>query len=311
LLTFATGGAPVRRTVALAELLPAAVAFALQGANVRSDLQIAAALWPVEADPGQLQQAIHNVVLNAAQAMPAGGTVDVRAENAQFRAHQSLSLPEGRYVHLTVQDYGEGIPPHELPHIFEPYFTTKPGGHGLGLATAYSIVTKHDGAITVDSAVGVGTTVSIYLPASAYPVPPVLESPALPRSGRILVMDDEAMIQELLREILTSLGYAVECVGDGTAAVAAYQQAQAAGQAFAAVILDLTIPGQMGGVETLVRLQALDPQVCAIVSSGYAQDPVLAHFAQYGFRAVIAKPYTVEGLHAVLQRVLGGQEPDC
>jgi two-component system, cell cycle sensor histidine kinase and response regulator CckA len=311
LLTFAKGGAPVRQTVSLAPLLTESITFALRGANVRGDFRIAADLWPVDADTGQMGQVLHNVVLNAVQAMPGGGTVEVRADNVIHAAGASLPLPEGRYLKVAVQDHGCGMPTDVLPKIFEPYFTTKATGSGLGLATVYAIVAKHDGYITVDSQVGVGTTVVIYLPASQQTVTPTPTGAdvLLVGHGRLLVMDDEAMIGDLLRTFLTSLGYEVECVRDGRAAIATYQRAQAAGQPFAAVILDSTIPGGMGGRETLVHLRTLNPQVVALLSSGYTNDPMLANYAQYGFRGVVAKPYSVKELQETLQRVL--QEAHC
>jgi signal transduction histidine kinase len=306
LLTFAKGGAPVRHTISLVELITECVGFVLRGANVRSDIQIAANLWPVDVDAGQINQVIHNVVLNAMQAMPGGGTVQVRAENAALAAGMLFSLPEGHYVKITVQDTGCGIPKEVLSNIFDPYFTTKAEGSGLGLTTAYTIVIKHEGYIIIDSEVGVGTTVVIYLPASqqvtvsTQPHAPV----SLSGSGRILVVDDEAMIRNVLRQLLESMGYTVECVQDGTEAVVAYQCAQAAGQPFAAVILDYTIPGGMGGLETLAHLRSIDPQVTALISSGYANNPVIADWAYYGFRGVVAKPYTMAQLQEVLHNVL-------
>ena len=306
LLTFAKGGAPVRHTVSLVELLKACVGFVLRGANVRGDIQIAADLWPVDVDAGQINQVIHNVVLNAMQAMPGGGTVQVRAENVALAAGVPFPLPEGQYVKITVQDPGCGIPKEVLANIFDPYFTTKPEGNGLGLTTAYAIVIKHEGYITIASEVGVGTTVVIYLPASqkAMVSAQTHSSVLLSGSGRILVMDDEEMIRNVLRQLLESLGYTVECVQDGTEAVAAYQRAQAVGQPFAVVILDYTIPGGMGGLETLARLRAIDPQVTALISSGYANNPVMADWAYYGFSGVVAKPYTIAQLQEALHHVL-------
>jgi PAS domain S-box-containing protein len=306
LLTFAKGGAPVRQTVALASLLTESITFALRGTRVRGDFRIAHDLWPVDADTGQMDQVLHNVVLNAVQAMPGGGTVAVQADNAILGADSPLPLPEGRYIKIAVQDHGCGIASDVLPKIFDPYFTTRPEGSGLGLATAYAIVAKHEGYITVASKVGLGTTVAIYLPASPQTLAPAPASPAVPLvgHGRILVMDDEEMICDLLREFLLCLGYEVESVHDGAAAIAMYQQAQAAGRPFTAVILDSTIPGGMGGRETIARLRTINPQVIALLSSGYANDPMMADCAQYGFRGVVAKPYTVEKLQEVLQRVL-------
>ena len=306
LLTFAKGGAPVRQTVCIAELLRESTVFALRGSNVRADLAIADDLWPVDADTDQLSQVIHNVLLNAVQAMPNGGSVQVRAENTMISAGSILPLREGPYLYISVTDHGCGIPADILPNIFDPYFTTKTNGSGLGLATAYAIVSKHNGYMTATSEVGSGTSFAIYLPASNHRLSPVQEVPILSSdgTGKILVMDDEEAIRDLLSAVLTTLGYEVVCTRDGMEATVAYQRAQAAGQPFTAVILDITVPGGVGGKEAMARLQEIDPQVKALISSGYANDPIMASFAQYGFSGVVTKPYTVERLKHALQRVI-------
>jgi PAS domain S-box-containing protein len=306
LLTFSKGGAPVRQTVSIADLLRESTLFALRGSKVRAELTIAENLWPIDADVGQLNQVIHNVVRNAAQAMPNGGSVQVQAENVVIDTESGLPLQAGRYLKITVSDRGCGIPADILPRIFDPYFTTKGHGSGLGLATVYAIVAKHDGYITAESEVGVGTAFAIYLPASEHAVQPMPGAPITLNSntGRVLVMDDEAAIRELLSEMLTTLGYEVECTRHGAEAVAAYQRALATKQPFAAVILDITVPGGLGGKEAIEHLRALDPQVKALISSGYTNDPIMANFAQYGFSGVVTKPYTVEWLQQTLQRIL-------
>jgi two-component system cell cycle sensor histidine kinase/response regulator CckA len=307
LLTFSKGGAPVRCTVSITELLKESTSFVLHGSTVRCNLLIPEDLWPVDVDAGQINQVLHNVVLNAIQAMPDGGSVQVQVEHILVSPGGPLSLQKGRYLKVSVQDHGCGIPQDVLPNIFDPYFTTKEHGSGLGLATAYAIIIKHEGYMIAESAVGAGTTISIYLPASQHTLVTTQDATETPRigSGRILVMDDEDAIRDLLSDMLTSLGYEAACVRDGAEAMALYQSARAAGQPFAVVILDATIPGGMGGRETLERLRALDPQVKAVISSGYANDPVMASFAQYGFSGVLAKPYTVAGLSDVLQCLVG------
>ena len=306
LLTFSQGGAPIRRTAAIKDLIHDSVDFALRGSNVRGDLTLPAHLWPVEIDPGQINQVLHHVILNAKQAMPQGGVVEVRADNLPSDAARPSLLPQGCWIKITIRDQGYGIPADQLPKIFDPFFTTKASGSGLGLAIAYAIVTKHDGRITVTSEVGVGTTVSLYLPASTRALVSTSDrpSPSVAHQGALLVMDDNEAIRDVLVDMLTQLGYQSQCARDGAEAVALYQQARDAGQPFTAVLLDLTIPGGMGGKETITHLQAIDPQVCAIVSSGYANDPLMADFRAYGFSGVISKPYTMEGLHEVLQRVI-------
>lgn len=307
LLTFAKGGAPIRQTAAIADLVEESAGFALRGSNVRCTFSFPPELWSVDVDPGQMHQVFHNIVLNADQAMPDGGHISIQAENLVLEANDTLPLQPGEYVKIAIRDQGCGIPAGHLPKIFDPYFTTKNHGSGLGLTTAYTIITKHDGYIAVESQEGVETTFAIYLPAS-HDTPSPSEDAAAPSdlagTGRFLVMDDDPMVRELVSDILTSLGYEVETAGDGAEAIALYQSARAAGRPFTAVILDLTVAGGMGGKEAITRLQALDPQVKAIVSSGYSDDPVLANFRHYGFCGMVAKPYTVKGLSDVLQRVL-------
>jgi CheY-like chemotaxis protein len=308
LLTFSKGGAPVRQTVSIAELLTESATFALRGSNVRCVFTIGADLWHADVDDGQINQALHNVVLNAAQSMPNGGTVNVRARNVRLNAAEVPPFQEGRYLKITVHDQGCGIPAEVQPNIFDPYFTTKDHGSGLGLATAYSIITKHDGFITVESEVGAGTTFVIYLPGSQEEVISVQDNPDAPfaGSGRILVVDDEESIRELLSNLLTRIGYEVNCVPDGAEAISVYRNAQAEGQPYTAVILDITIPGGMGGLEALEPLRAIDPQAKLLISSGYANNPVIANYQQYGFNGVITKPYTVQRLHDILQQVIRG-----
>jgi CheY-like chemotaxis protein len=257
-------------------------------------------------DTGQMSQVINNLLINATQAMPEGGVIEIRAANMCVGVASYLPLLEGRYVTITVTDAGCGIPAAQLEKIFDPYFTTKPTGSGLGLAVAYAILKKHEGHITVASTVGVGTTFSLYLPASPHPTPTGSEATASPLTGqgKILLMDDEDMIRELTGTLLTQLGYEVASAADGIEALALYASAHAANQPFVAVILDLTIPGGMGGKAVVGQLLDINPQVKAIASSGYSNDPVLANFRQYGFSGVLAKPYTMTELSIILQRVI-------
>jgi PAS domain S-box-containing protein len=312
LLTFAQGGPPQRQTASIAALLHEAVGLVLRGSPVRADLTLAPELWPVDMDPGQMRQVLHYLLQHAKQAMPAGGVIQVQAENLSGTAARLPLLPQGRWIQVTLRDHGGGIPGDQLAKVFDPYFATKPGSSGLGLAIANAIVAKHEGRLTVTSAVGVGTTVTLWLPASAHPLarPPAPPPPAVPAGqGTILVMDDDAALREVVAAVLTQLGYASQGARDGQEALALYQQAWAAGTPFTAVLLDLTIPGGMGAQETLAALRALDPQVRAIVSSGYVTDPLLTTFRDAGFCGALAKPYTVEGLQAVLQQALEGQPP--
>ncbi len=306
LLTFAKGGQPIRQTASLAELIHESVSFVLHGSNVRCDLALAPDLDVVEMDPGQMSQVLQNLLINAAQAMPDGGVIEVQADNVWLESDTHVPLPIGHYVKVAITDHGCGILPEHLPRVFDPYFTTKEHGSGLGLATSYAIMQKHDGHITVTSQPQHGTTFTLYLPASEQPLPAKATAPLRPAhgQGRILVMDDDDMLRQLVSTMVRQLGYEVESAKDGFEALTLYQTARALGRPFAAVILDLTVPGSMGGKETIAALLKLDPQVNAIVSSGYSNDPIMANYAQHGFKDVVAKPYTMAELSSALERVL-------
>jgi PAS domain S-box-containing protein len=306
LLTFSKGGAPVKKTTRLNEFIRDSAGFALRGSNVRCQLDLPEDLWPVEADDRQMDQVIHHLVRNAVQAMPEGGTVHIRGENRVLAPDTAPPLAAGRYVRISVQDHGTGIPPEHLPRVFDPYFTTKRGGTGLGLATAYSIVQKHGGLITAESRLGQGSTFCIHLPAAAGPLPPPSTPPASLVGGtpRILVMDDEEVLRKVVGLMLERLGYTPAFARDGAEALGLFAAARDQGKPFAAVIMDLTIPGGMGGKEAIQHLIEIDPQVKAIVSSGYATDPIMAEFRDYGFMGVVAKPYQIQDLTRVLNSVL-------
>jgi CheY-like chemotaxis protein len=262
-------------------------------------------LWTVEADEGQLSQAINNLIINAAHSMPDGGTVQVYCANAVVERHDLLPL-KGNHVLISIMDHGIGIPKEHLSKIFDPYFTTKRRGSGLGLSTTYSIVKNHGGHISVDSEVGIGTTFHVYLPASEGPTiaPADEEESFLPGNGRILVMDDEEAVLDVARQMLESFGYSVTVATDGEEAVAIYRKAMASGKPMDSVIMDLTIPGGMGGQEAVQRLLEIDPGVKAIVCSGYSNDLVMSSYRNYGFRGVIRKPYSLKQLGDTVRNVL-------
>jgi len=306
LLTFAKGGAPIRTTASLAELIEDSVSFALRGSGVRCQLQIAEDLWPAEIDEGQISQVINNLVINADEAMCNGGVVVVEAENVPAGDCEFPALGTGRYVKLSIQDQGIGIAPDHLERVFDPYFTTKQKGSGLGLATTHSIIKQHDGAIAVDSKLGSGTTFHLYLPASDKPVPisPQVDQELASGTGRILVMDDEEMVRDVGARMLTLLGYNVEFAEDGAEAIALYEHALDSGEPFDAVVMDLTIPGGMGGKEAIQKLREIDPDVRAIASSGYSTDPVMANYEEHGFAAVVPKPYQTQELGRAVHEVL-------
>jgi signal transduction histidine kinase len=306
LMTFSKGGAPVKKTAAIEQIVRDSAAFVLRGSNVKCEFEIAGDVWPVEVDEGQISQVINNLIINADQTMEKGGIVKVRVEN-QVVAHQNeMSIKGGRYVRISIEDHGAGIPDAYIHKIFDPYFTTKEHGSGLGLATVYSIVRRHDGFVGVESKENEGTSFFVYLPISENAVPQAAESApdAVSGSGRILVMDDEELIREVASDILSFLGYGAKTCSDGKAAIELYREAMASAEPFAAVLMDLTIPGGMGGRETMQKLLEIDPQVVGIVSSGYCNDPILSNFGDYGFSGIVEKPYSLEALGAVLNELL-------
>jgi PAS domain S-box-containing protein len=304
LLTFAKGGAPVKELVSLENLVTETGSFACRGSKTQCTFNFSDNLWAIEADPGQINQVIQNLIINAIQAMPTGGTIQVQSENLMVEATSDLPLSPGKYVKISIQDQGVGIPGDHLANIFDPYFTTKQTGSGLGLATVHAIVQRHQGYIAVKSTIGAGTTFDIYLPAVDREIAasPDKERELLSGQGTILVMDDEEMVRQTIGRMLAYLGYQVAFAKDGAEAVELFTQARESGTTFAAVILDLTISGGMGGEETMERLLEIDPQVRAIVSSGYSDAPIIAEFQKYGFSGVIAKPFTI----SVLSEVIAG-----
>ncbi len=307
LLTFSRGGDPIRKSQSISDLLHEAATFALRGSNVRARIDIPDDLWPAIVDEGQISRVINNLIINADQAMPEGGSVTIKASNFMVEKEMALPIKPGRYLQIIVKDEGVGIPEEFVQRIFDPFFTTKQRGSGLGLASSFSIVQKHDGHITVESKTGVGTTFTIYLPAAEEVEVQKTEQEDRPfqGSGRILVMDDEEPVRRVARAMLEKMGFAVEEAENGIKAIEAYQKAKMVGETFRAVIMDLTIPGGMGGSEAIQHLRKLDPQVTAIVSSGYSNDPVMSNFQQHGFKGVVAKPYKVEELTKVIRDVLG------
>ncbi|HHT9138360.1 MAG TPA: ATP-binding response regulator, partial [Candidatus Wunengus sp. YC60] len=306
LLTFAKGGAPIKQTASIAGFIGDSAAFALSGSNVKCDFSIAEDLWPVEVDAGQMTQVIHNLIINAKQAMHKGGTIKVSAENTTVTAENNLPIKEGKYIKITIQDTGVGISEKHISKIFDPYFTTKEGGSGLGLATSYSIIKNHGGFIAVESTVGIGTTLTVHLPASQKEFMPKkdVEEQLIPGKGRILVMDDEAFVRDVAGRMLTKLGYEVDFARNGAEAIGLYKKLKDSGQPFDAVIIDLTIPGGMGGKETIQKLLEIDPDVKAIVSSGYSDDAIMSDYRKYKFSGVIAKPYRIEELSKTVHQVI-------
>lgn len=312
LLTFSRGGAPMRKVVDTRRLLDEAVSFSLRGSNVRAVLDVAQDLAYLNADDGQISQVLANLLINAKQAMPTGGTVAIRAANVQVREGAVAGLASGLYVRIEVEDTGVGIPTAALSKVFDPYFTTKPGGTGLGLSSVYSIVRRHAGSVNVTSQPDVGTTFTLHLPTASpdarLPVgSAAVQVPKAHRGlGRVLLMDDEVLIRDLASRVLHVLGYEAVACADGAEAVRQYRAASEQGKPFSAVLLDLTIPGGMGGREAAEQIRAFDPRALLVVSTGYSNDPVVADCQAFGFAGAVAKPYSVETLAAELTRLLAG-----
>jgi signal transduction histidine kinase/ActR/RegA family two-component response regulator len=314
LITFARGGAALRQPTVLSSLLRESVPLALSGSSHRAELSIPEELWAAEVDVGQIGQVVRNLVLNAREAMSGGGTVWIRAGNVVLSDGNAHGLRAGRYVEIVVVDEGQGIAPDTLPRLFDPYFSTKMRGSqkgmGLGLTICHSVVQRHGGAIAVESELGRGTSFVVLLPACD-------ETPCLAQDGvvatqqprgaaRVLVMDDEPMVLGACSALLHKLGYDTVLVADGCAAVAAYEQARTEGQSFDAVLLDLTVRGRMGGKEAVRELLALDPDVRAIVMSGYSDDDVMREYARFGFCGRLTKPFDTEAVREVLARATAG-----
>jgi signal transduction histidine kinase/ActR/RegA family two-component response regulator len=302
LLTFAEGGAPVRRLTSVKDIVVDAVQLLRAGSSISVDVSVAEDLLYAYLDPGQISQVLHNILLNARQATREGGIIEVRAENAV----SPDAVETGPRVRIAIRDHGCGIPADIRPRIFDPYFTTKPDATGLGLATVYAIVAKHGGQVLVDSTPDVGSVFTVDLPASSDV--PAVPAPAVEKAQtgteRLLVMDDEEALRKLLKTVLTKLGYEVRTARDGAETIVLYEEARAAGRPFDAVLLDLTVSGGMGGVETAARLKELDPSAKLIVSSGYSASSVMSDFARYGFDAVVPKPWSSKGMSEVVRRVI-------
>jgi PAS domain S-box-containing protein len=305
LLTFAKGGEPIKAAAAIGEIIKDSAEFPLLGSKTSLSLSLPENLWGAEVDAGQISQVIQNLVINSVQAMPAGGTIFISCRNIKANSPELTGLPlkPGPYIKISVRDQGCGIDSELHEKIFDPFFTTKSEGSGLGLSVIHSIIKKHNGYIGVQSQPDIFTEFNIFLPAlgiiSEKPLKTIVRTEPATVAGRILIMDDEELVREILAEILTTVGYEVVAVSDGQQALDIYQQ-----QKFAAVIMDLTIPGGMGGQETIEFLKDFDPQVKAIVSSGYANDPIIAEYEKYGFCGFLNKPYIVEDLLKLLKRVL-------
>jgi len=306
LLTFSKGGEPVKEVSSLDEVIRDSADFILLGDKVSCRYDIPEDLWLVDIDKGQMSQVIQNIVLNAGHAMPEGGTISITCENLAVAAGEVLPFaPGGRFVKISIRDSGIGMPVNIAEKIFDPYFTTKHGGSGLGLAISQSIINKHNGHITVDSTPGVGSTFTIYLPCSTETITLAQESQIENKESsplKVLIMDDEAIVRDVAKEMLLQLGHEAVLSADGEEAVQAYKKNLDSGHPFDLVIMDLTIPGGMGGAEAVQKILHLDAKAKVMVSSGYSNDPIMANCREYGFCAAIVKPYQLQQLAWVISQ---------
>ena len=305
LLTFSKGGEPVKKTVYITDVIHESANLILSGSNIKLEFDFDEHSWPVDIDIGQLNQVLNNMLINAMQSMTVGGVLTIKTRNCDY-VPEKIPIPSGRYVSIAIIDHGIGIPRENINRIFDPYFTTKKQGTGLGLASSYSIIKKHDGYIDVQSQIGKGTIFTIYLKASHKQVISRKDTSKerVHQSGKILVMDDEDLILDVTVNRLTALGYTVETAKDGEKAVHRYSAAIQSGDPYDAVIMDLTIPGGMGGEETIEAIIEIDPDVRAIVSSGYSDNPIMSSYEQHGFKGVLLKPYKMHDLGSVLEELL-------
>ena len=316
LLSFSKGGAPIAKSISVAELLKDIISFALRGSKVKCDCSIAEDCWPVEIDEGQISQIINNLIINADQAMPEGGTIKIDCENIIIETEDILPLEKGRHVKITIKDEGPGIPEEHLHKIFDPYFTTKQEGTGLGLASTYSIVRRHNGHVSVESEMGVGTIFHIYFPASCKETQEIdymeilkqdeIKEKPIPSNGKILLLEDEEIVRDVVVNLLNRIGYSVTTVTDGYEAIERYKSAKEAGEPFEVLIMDLTIPGGMGGKEAIKKLLETDLGVKAIASSGYSDESIMPDFRKYGFSGFVAKPYKIQQLSRIVRELITG-----
>lgn len=307
LLTFSKGGAPIKKATSIQDILIDTTYFVLSGSSIKCDFFISPDLWNVLIDQGQISQVVHNLIINSMQSMPTAGIISIHAENRAITEEDGLRIKNGDYILIKIKDQGGGIPEENFHKIFDPYFTTKENGSGLGLAVTYSIIKRHDGYITLESKPDSGTTFFIYLPATKIEIDEKAKDRSdeiLLNGGRILVMDDDEMVLLVVERILVHLGFESICVKNGNSAIETYMAAKESGRPFDLVIMDLTIPGGMGGKDAMKILKEYDPGIKAIVSSGYSNDPIMANYEKFGFSGIASKPFQLNELKNELSRVI-------
>ena len=309
LLTFSKGGVPVKKLSSIKAPIKDSVEFALRGSNIKCLYHLSENLWLAEIDVNQISQVMNNLVINAIQAMPEGGNIEIRANNITIDAQSSVPVKKGKYLHVTVADQGSGIITKDIKKIFDPYFSTKKEGSGLGLATSYYIIKNHDGYIHVKAEKDMGTIFHIYLPASERKLQAIRDNTdnSLEGKGKILIMDDDEIVLKSIGKMLIFLGYEISLSRDGKEALDLYEKALKESSAFHIVLMDLTVPGGMGGKIAVQKLKKIHPEANVIVSSGYSNDPIMADYKTYGFCGVIVKPYDINELGILLKKILEKQ----
>ena len=310
LLTFSKGGDPIKEIIILEPLIRETAQFSLSGSNIRLVTDINPQLGNIFADKFQISQVISNLVMNARQAMPDGGALKISAKNIELKENEIKLLPEGNYIKISVEDEGTGIAEHHILQIFDPYFSTRKTGNGMGLATSYSIIRKHNGCITVLSTPGKGTSFFIFLPVQKKEdmVPIFMETESMSHTGmksaNILIMDDDEQVCAITRKMIQRFGFTASIVPDGKKAVSMVEKAIKNRTPFDLILMDLTIPGGMGGKDAIREILKIDPDTKAIVISGYSNDPVLSNYNDYGFKGMLCKPFTITELREILDKVL-------
>ncbi len=305
LLSFAKGQGTKRSVVNLGALMKEAIELSTPGANVRCDLRLSGNLPPVEIEPTQMMQVMNNLLINARQAMPNGGVIQVLM-NSMVRAEEAgEGIPAGRYLELRIRDRGCGIAEENLQTIFAPFFTTKRDGSGLGLATTKKIIDQHSGHIEVKSRINVGTEFRILLPAATHiieeaPVQAADDSELVKGEGLVMIADDQSDVLLVAAMMLERLGYKAVKVTSGEAAVREYRHLKVNSNAPVAVIMDHTFPGGMNGDDAAREILAFDPEARIIASSGYFETSDEERIKGIGYAAILPKPYSP----AVLSRTL-------
>jgi signal transduction histidine kinase/ActR/RegA family two-component response regulator len=315
LITFSKDGEPVKKVISFHKLIKETAETALSGSNIKCKYTLPENLYQVEGNDAQIRQVISNIIVNAKEAMPRGGTITVRAANIFVKPVDKIPLPEGDFIKISIEDKGIGISEENLFRIFDPYYTTKilgvQRGIGLGLAVVYSILKRHNGCVMVDSTRHAGSTFHLYFPAykKESKIRSIYKNALQNTKGKILFMDDEQVIRDVAEQIIRGIGYEPVMASHGIEAIELYRREKESGERFEAVILDLTVKNGMGGKETLKELINIDPDIKAIISSGYTDDPVIGKFHDYGFIGAITKPYKAKELKELLEKVIQEEAP--